>query len=67
MLQEDVTEIGKYKVFRELGRGATSRVFLAEDPFAQRLVAIKAFYPDTQSELVLKRFEHLFLNEAALV
>ncbi|HET9699789.1 MAG TPA: protein kinase [Burkholderiales bacterium] len=67
MFQGDVTEIGKYKVFRELGRGATSRVFLAEDPFAKRLVAIKAFYPDTQNEVVLRRFEHLFLNEAALV
>src|SRR5512134_371993 len=67
MLQEDITDIGKYKVFRELGRGATSRVFLAEDPFARRKVAIKVFYPETHNEQLIKRFEHLFLNEAALV
>jgi len=59
--------IGKYKVLRELGRGATSRVFLAEDPFARRKVAIKVFYPETHNEQLIKRFEHLFLNEAALV
>jgi serine/threonine protein kinase len=64
---ENITMIGKYKVLRELGRGATSRVFLAEDPFARRLVAIKAFYAESQNEQVIKRFEHLFLNEAALV
>jgi serine/threonine protein kinase len=33
--------IGKYPVIREIGSGATSRVFLARDPFAQRDVAIK--------------------------
>ena len=33
--------IGKYPVIREIGKGATSRVFLARDPFAERDVAIK--------------------------
>ena len=33
--------IGKYPVIREIGSGATSRVYLARDPFAEREVAIK--------------------------
>lgn len=33
--------IGKYRLVRELGRGAASRAFLAEDPFFSRQVAIK--------------------------
>jgi len=33
--------IGKYRVLSRLGEGATSEVFLAEDPFHQRQVAIK--------------------------
>jgi hypothetical protein len=27
------SQIGKYEVVRELGRGATSAVYLADDPF----------------------------------
>ena len=33
--------IGKYPVVRALGTGATSRVYLATDPFTKREVAIK--------------------------
>jgi serine/threonine protein kinase len=59
--------IGKYKILRELGRGATGRVYLADDPFAQRKVAIKVAYPDA-----LKHSEDgalyrsMFLTEASL-
>ncbi len=59
--------IGKYHVLAELGRGATGKVYLAEDPFAQRKVAIKVAYPDA-----LKKgddaafYRSMFLNEAAL-
>ncbi|MBK9160698.1 MAG: protein kinase [Nitrosomonadales bacterium] len=35
------TTIGKYQVIRKLGQGATSTVYLAHDPFAERNVAIK--------------------------
>src|SRR5712664_3193656 len=35
--------LGKYPIVREIGSGATSRVYLARDPFADREVAIKAF------------------------
>src|SRR5258707_8250456 len=35
--------LGKYPIVREIGSGATSRVYLARDPFADRDVAIKVF------------------------
>jgi serine/threonine protein kinase len=38
--------IGKYQVIKELGKGATAKVYLAEDAFANRKVAIKVAYPD---------------------
>lgn len=38
----DTTEhLGKYRLIRKLGQGATSTVYLAHDPFADREVAIK--------------------------
>ena len=36
-------KIGKYEIVRELGRGATSTVYLATDPFNMQQVAIKLF------------------------
>ena len=36
-------KIGKYKVVRVLGSGATSTVYLAIDPFSKQQVAIKLF------------------------
>jgi len=60
--------IGKYPLIRELGRGATSRVYLARDPFADRDVAIKVVRPEPGVGLeVQKRFNKSFLNEAALI
>ena len=60
-------KIGKYEVVRKLGEGATSSVYLARDPFANREVAIKKVAPgmlrDTGGGNVLRR---LFLNEASL-
>lgn len=38
-----VERIGKYDIVRELGRGATSRVYLGRDGFSGREVAIKVF------------------------
>jgi eukaryotic-like serine/threonine-protein kinase len=34
-------QIGRFKIIKELGRGAQGRVYLAEDPHPARLVAIK--------------------------
>ena len=39
--------IGKYKVIKELGKGATAVVYLCEDPDAQRQVAVKLAGPAT--------------------
>ena len=59
--------IGKYKVLGELGRGATGKVVLAEDPFAGRKVAIKVAYPQALRDPEDGAFyRKMFLNEAAL-
>jgi serine/threonine protein kinase len=61
-------QIGKYPVIRELGRGATSRVYLGRDPFADREVAIKVVRPEPGVDpAVQKRINKSFLNEAALI
>jgi serine/threonine protein kinase len=60
--------IGKYPIVRELGHGATSRVFLARDSFANREVAIKVMHKDPATDNSLRhRFDRVFLNEASLV
>jgi len=59
--------IGKYPVIREIGSGATSRVYLARDPFAERDVAIKVFLFDSQIDPQTERMMHkAFLAEASL-
>ena len=42
--------IGKYQVLRELGRGASSTVYLAEDPFNNRKVAVKRIHAHLLTE-----------------
>ena len=60
--------IGKYPILRELGHGATSRVFLGRDPFADRDVAIKIMHKDPATDTKTRhRFDRMFLNEASLV
>ena len=60
-------QLGKYPIIREIGRGATSRVFLARDPFADREVAIKVFLFDQQADPHSERMMHKsFLAEASL-
>ena len=59
--------IGKYAVLRELGRGASSTVFLAEDPFHKRKVAIKRIHPHLISdERQAARYRRLLRKEATL-
>jgi serine/threonine protein kinase len=61
-------QIGKYPILREIGRGATSVVYLARDPFANREVAIKVIKNQPVEDTDLKRrYRRVFLNEAALV
>jgi serine/threonine protein kinase len=59
--------IGKYKVLRELGRGASSTVFLAEDPFTNRKVAVKRIHAHLlQEERDAVRYRKALRNEALL-
>ncbi len=67
MSQRLPDKIGKYRVLSELGRGATSRVFLCEDPFLERKVAIKVIKDDAPTDTYMRRrFQRVFMNEAAL-
>src|ERR1700693_4548779 len=59
--------IGRFQITAELGEGATSRVFLGEDPFAHRKVAIKIIFPAAlKSSEEGVAYKNMFLNEAAL-
>ncbi len=61
-------KIGKYDLIRVIGQGATATVYLGNDPFAQRDVAIKVAFPEIlKSPERGKLYTHLFLNEASLV
>ncbi|MEO8383778.1 MAG: serine/threonine-protein kinase [Betaproteobacteria bacterium] len=67
-MQNRPTKIGKYNILSELGRGATAIVYLGEDQFNDRKVAIKLVTPDEGMGVdEARRFEKLFLNEAAMV
>jgi len=60
-------KIGKYEIVSELGKGATSVVYLARDPFADREVAIKLVRAEAFAHHELgKRFHKLFVTEASL-
>jgi serine/threonine protein kinase len=59
--------IGKYPVKREIGRGATSRVYLARDPFTERDVAIKVLQFMKGADPETERMVHkAFVAEASL-
>ena len=63
----EIEHIGKYPVVREIGTGATSRVYLARDPFAERDVAIKVFLFDQSADETQERMKHkAFVAEASL-
>ena len=72
---ELIEKIGKYEIVRELGQGATSRVYLGHDPFANRDVAIKVFIaepgenaPAPAGKPVARSMQQRgFMAEAALV
>jgi serine/threonine protein kinase len=61
-------QVGKYRVLRKLGEGATSEVFLCHDDFNNRDVAIKRVRALTSDDPVDGRYSERFFNaEAALV
>ncbi len=59
------TTLGRYKVLRELGRGAMSVVYLGKDPKIQRFVAIKTLRLDGGDDPKdLQEFKTRFYREA---
>jgi len=59
--------IGKYPILHEIGSGATSRVYLARDPFGDREVAIKVLLPGRGAAPETERMTHKsFMTEASL-
>ena len=61
-------KIGKYEIVKEIAKGATSSVFLANDPFAGRQVAIKLVNSEAlRDKQKGRRYKKLFLTEASLV
>ena len=62
-----IQKIGKYQILKELGKGATSAVYLGMDPFANRKVAVKLVQREVLGDKEHgKRFRKLFLTEASL-
>lgn len=60
-------KIGKYLIKSKIGAGATSTVYLAEDSFFARDVAIKIIYREVLHDPAHgQRYRKLFLNEASL-
>ena len=67
-LPELPVQVGKYRVLRKLGEGATSEVFLCHDDFHDRDVAIKRVRVPQSDDPVDGRYSERFFNaEAALV
>jgi len=60
------SHIGKYEIRKLLGRGATGSVWLAQDPFAGREVAIKVLDEMPEDREEARRALKFFQNEASL-
>jgi serine/threonine protein kinase len=59
--------IGKFEVIKEIGKGATSAVYQAYDPFQNRQVAIKVVFPEALVDAEHgRRYRKLFITEASL-
>ena len=62
-----MNKIGKYEIIRELGKGATSVVYEALDPFVNRHVAMKVVFKEALGDKEHgKRYHKLFVTEASL-
>src|SRR5207248_5839660 len=62
-----LARIGKYPVLRKLGEGATAEVYLCNDPFNRRDVAVKVAFPESFQDPEKGRlYRKLFLTEASL-
>ncbi len=58
-----IKKVGRFMLYRELGRGAIGTVYFGHDPVIDRAVAIKIFHnlPSTQEK---KQRDQIFMNEA---
>jgi serine/threonine protein kinase len=62
-----MVKVGKYEIVKELGRGATSTVYLALDHFNQQQVALKVFnLQNLRDANRAKAYRKLLLTEASL-
>lgn len=62
-----VDKVGKFEIIKELGKGATSAVYQAFDPFRNRQVAIKVVFQEALLDREHgKRYRKLFVTEASL-
>ena len=62
-----MNKIGKYEVIRIIGKGATSVVYEALDPFVNRHVAIKVVFKEALGDKEHgRRYHKLFVTEASL-
>jgi non-specific serine/threonine protein kinase len=63
-----IDHIGKYKVLREIGRGATATVYLAEDPDRPDPVAVKVVqFKDNDIKRWAPRIAKLFETEGRVI
>ncbi|MDR1888840.1 MAG: protein kinase [Zoogloeaceae bacterium] len=58
--------IGKYRIIKELGKGATAVVYLCQDPDVDRRVAVKLVRFDQENAVVSRRMQKLFHTERAI-
>jgi eukaryotic-like serine/threonine-protein kinase len=66
-LPAKMEKIGKFEIIKELGKGATSAVYQAFDPFQNRQVAIKVVFQEALLDNEHgKRYRKLFVTEASL-
>jgi tRNA A-37 threonylcarbamoyl transferase component Bud32 len=62
-----VDHVANYPILRKLGEGATSEVFLCQDTFRGREVAVKRIFPESLRDPGRGRmFRKLFFTEASL-
>ncbi len=60
----DIESIGRYSVIRQIGHGGMGSVYLAEDPFIERKVAIKTALASSPTKGNIIQAQKQFFNEA---